>query len=363
MDHGRRRWWVLYAAASAGAAYSHYTCVFLLAVQFAWVLWAHRGARRAAVLANVGAALAFLPWITGLRNDLNSPTADILSALSPFTVHDIRTSLEHWVAGYAYTYLPLRQVPGHLALVLFGAGVAGAAVAVVARFRGWLPGRVLGDRRLALVLALAVAVPARDVRRASLVGTNLFTTRNLAASWPALGLSLGALLAAAGPRARYVTAGLVIGALAMGAVRMLGDQNQRPDYRAAAAFVDRQAAAGDVVVDATGSVSPGPLTPLDVTLDPVHPVVRAGAPAERDHPFNLGDRTIPLQEALTEATRQAAGRRVYLVAASGPDLPAYQQRRKDLGESRIPNGYRVTSDHVFAGFLRVTVSVLERSRG
>ncbi len=40
LDTGRRRWWVLYALCSCAAFYSHYTCVFVLAVQLAWVLWA-----------------------------------------------------------------------------------------------------------------------------------------------------------------------------------------------------------------------------------------------------------------------------------------------------------------------------------
>ncbi len=35
-------WWALYAVAVAGAAYSHYTAIFLLAAQAAWALWVSR---------------------------------------------------------------------------------------------------------------------------------------------------------------------------------------------------------------------------------------------------------------------------------------------------------------------------------
>ena len=37
IDGGKARWWVLYAASSCGAMYSHYTAVFFLAAQFAWL--------------------------------------------------------------------------------------------------------------------------------------------------------------------------------------------------------------------------------------------------------------------------------------------------------------------------------------
>ena len=59
----RARWWVAYGAASCAAVYTHYTSLFPLAAQLLWVLWAHPGARKAALLANAGAALAFLPWL------------------------------------------------------------------------------------------------------------------------------------------------------------------------------------------------------------------------------------------------------------------------------------------------------------
>ena len=71
-------------SAACAAAYTHYTCVFALAGQLGWLLWAHPEARRAAVTASAAAAVGFLPWLSGLQGDLQSPTTDILSALQPF---------------------------------------------------------------------------------------------------------------------------------------------------------------------------------------------------------------------------------------------------------------------------------------
>ena len=78
---------------SCAAVYTHYTAVFVLGAQLLWLLWAHPEARRPALLANLGAALAFLPWISGLIADLNSPTTKILGALQPFDPPQPRRSL------------------------------------------------------------------------------------------------------------------------------------------------------------------------------------------------------------------------------------------------------------------------------
>src|SRR5215211_5264764 len=81
----RARWWIAYGACTCAAVYTHYTSVFALAAQLAWVLLAHPDARRRALLANAGAVVAFLPWLPGLVNDVRSPDSEIMSALSPFT--------------------------------------------------------------------------------------------------------------------------------------------------------------------------------------------------------------------------------------------------------------------------------------
>ncbi len=103
LDTGRARWWVLYAVSSCAAFYSHYTCLFVLGAQLVWLLWVAPQARRAALLANVGAVAGVIPWLPGLINDLNSPTLKILSALSPLTTALVRFDLAHWAIGYPNT--------------------------------------------------------------------------------------------------------------------------------------------------------------------------------------------------------------------------------------------------------------------
>ena len=295
VDDGRARWWVLYGAATWGAALTHYTVVFGLAVQLGWLLWCHPAARRAALLANAGAVAAFLPWLTGFVNDLGSPTTEILSELSAFDLTTVRTSISHWAIGYPYfspyaSQTALRHMPGVPALVMAAAGVMLAVAGVAARRLKEAGGLRLGrvDRRLLLVAGLALAAPLGEAL-VSAVGTNLFGTRNLAVSWPGFALTLGALLVAAGPRLRLVTVPLVVAAFAIGAALMLDPRYERPDYDAAGAFIDRAAAPADVVVDGAAIlVTPGPLSGLDLALDRPHRVYRLGVPAATRPPVQRG---------------------------------------------------------------------------
>ena len=96
LDERRTRWWVLYAASTCGAVYTHYTCVFVLGVQLAWLLWCHPEARRPALAANLAAIVAFLPWTTGLTNDFNSQATTVLSTLGAQSAHAFLVELGQW---------------------------------------------------------------------------------------------------------------------------------------------------------------------------------------------------------------------------------------------------------------------------
>ena len=74
---GKTAWWVAYGAFSLGAMYTHYTAAFVLIVQSAAPAPVPPQARKAALIANVGAAVLYLPWIPGLLDDSGSPTIDI----------------------------------------------------------------------------------------------------------------------------------------------------------------------------------------------------------------------------------------------------------------------------------------------
>ena len=362
-DGGGARWWAVYAAASCAAMLTHYTVAFVLAAQLAWVLWAHPRARRAALVANGGAVLAFLPWLTGLKADLDSPTTDILSALAPVTLDTVSSGLAHWSVGYPYQYAStgLLDLPGPVALVLLGLGVALAVAGLALRVAGEGMGRGLSeiDRGLVLVVVLALATPVGTVL-ASAIGTNVFGVRNLAGSWPGLALALAALLVACGPRLRVAAVTLVLASFAIGAVKMLDDSFGRPDYQGAGALVDRDAGPREAVIDAA-VVSPGPLSGLDVVLDRPHQVFRVGAPQERDHPFTVLDRTLPAGAVTRQAVSAAPSGSIFLVAGATPDesRPGATDLARQV-EGALPNGYRLVRSRLYPGILDVGVLVYER---
>lgn len=350
VDDGRRWWWLAYAAASCAAAYTHYTCVFILAFQFAWLVWAHPQARRPALVANVVAAVAYLPWLPGLRADLSSPTTDILSALQPFTPEAVRTSLVHWTIGHPYGGLvPTQDIPGTPALVLLAVAVVVAAAALLARgLRSGGPWLAATNRNAVLVVGLALAVPLGEALF-SAVGSNLFSTRNLAASWPGFGLALALFLVSAGPRLRFATAGLAVLALAVGAVQMLDEDNSRPQYEKVADFINAHSRPGDVVIDETAVVSPGPLSSIDPYLERRGPVFRSLQPQQRVRPFSVADRVVPMDQAARRAVAGADGRRIFLATD-----PGRARVKRPLGN------YRLVESRRWPGLFGVEVRMYER---
>lgn len=369
-DTGRRRYWVLFAVCSAAAFYTHYTSAFVLAVQLLWLWWAEPQARRPALIATAGAAALVLPWIPGLIADFRSPTLTLLSALSPFTAHAVRVDIEHWALGYPYTVAAgLREIPGTPSLVLLAAATALAAggVTLGARRGGWAGplrwvspevGRSLRGRRLVLVVALMLATPVGEIL-GSAVGNHIIGVRDLAASWPYLALAGAAFVTAAGPRVGTVAALLAFAAFALGAPKLLEARFSRPDYQSAADYVASHARAGDVVIDETGGLSPGPLTGFDVAFHRRLAVFRALAPAERDHPYTVFDPRVPLADAFARAVNAARGARVFIVSVRVPNVASVPGLAPAPPE--LPGGYRRQSQHGYAGFQLTQVSVYSRA--
>ena len=96
LDTGRRRWWIVYAICAAAAFYTHYTCLFVLAVQLCGCCGPSRGPG-APCCSRAPRGRARAPWIPGLIQDLRSPTVKILSALS--RVHAERGPARHPALG------------------------------------------------------------------------------------------------------------------------------------------------------------------------------------------------------------------------------------------------------------------------
>jgi hypothetical protein len=360
IDDGRARWWVAYGACSCAAVYTHYTSVFALAGQLLWLLCAHPQARRAAVLANAGAIVAFLPWLSGLRGDLDSRTTDILSALQPFTFEFVRISLEHWALGFPYpspsTRLP--DLPGVVALVLLG-------VALVVAVVGAIAARPRFDRRLALVLVLAASVPIGEAL-ASAVSSNVLGTRNLAAAWPAFALALAAVLVAGGRRLGVLASILAVAAFAVGGAKMLETRFARPDARAVAAFIDRNATSRDAVIDGTLSSPAGVPGALDASFSRPHRVFALGRFPVRYNPFRLLGPPPTTAEVVHRAVAAADGRRVFLVLNAsrffvvGAAAPARDPTRDPQSGQAIrqvmaalPRSYRLVDVRSYRGFVEL----------
>ena len=354
----RAGWWVAYAACSCAAVYTHYTSVFALAAQLLWVLWAHPEARKAAILANVGALVAFLPWLGGLSNDLASPDTKVWSLLSPFTAHAVRLSIEHWTVGYPYVFstTELRDLPGVAGLSAQALGLALGVVGLALALARSRPARV--DRGVALVIAMALSAPVAEAL-VSAVGANMLTQpRNLAVSWPWFALGLGAVLVAGRPRLAVPAVGLVLAGFAAGAVKMVGGEDfRRPDFNAAARFIDREAAPSDYVIDgAVAFLAPGPVTGLDAALDRRHPIIRSGAPQQRTRNFSGTDVVLSAEQVVQRADA-GTGRRLFVLATepeSVPSAPTWDE----LVDA--PARYRRVATRTFPGAVKLAVHVYER---
>lgn len=369
IDTRRRRYWVLYAVFSAAAFYTHYTCAFVLAAALVWLLRTEPLLRRPALIANAGAAAFVIPWIPGLIADVRSPTIKILSAISAFTPHAVRVDIEHWGVGYPYTIAGgLGDLPGIPALVLLAVAAGLAVVGVAAsrprgHHREWLrwvsprPGGDLRGRRIVLVALLMLATPIGEII-VSALGNHIIGIRDMAASWPFLALTAGAFMIAAGPRIGTAAAVVTVIAFALGAQKMLESRFARPDYQSAADYVASHARTGDVVIDGTGVLSPGPLTGFDVSFHRRLPVLRALTRSERDHPFTLADPVTLIPQAFAEAVAAAHGGRIFIVsslAVNGFGRP------NPLTPATLPDGYKRRLQLSYPGFLLTLVTVYARS--
>jgi hypothetical protein len=357
LDTGDTRWWVAYAVCAAGAFYTHYTSGFYLVGQVGWALWAHPEARRKIVIASLGAVALVAPWAPAVLSAAKSPTTAIMSALAPFTLSAIGHYLEHWAVGYPYTAAAgLNKLPGIVALALLGLAVLLTAIGLGLRFRR-LPAEVAlrharSGSGLIVVLLVTVVFGEAIV---SLLSTHVFGVRNLGSAWPVFALSAGAAAMAAGQNLRLPISLLVVACFVVGGARMLEARFQRPDYEASAAFVNRIARPGDVVIDDTrAALTPGPLTGLDVFLRAPVPVFRAGVPQEAQHPFGFSDLVVPLSSAIQEATAAAGRGRVIIVSAipTGQDYARSAARRAPL-----PSRYQVLTSRVNPGIVGTSVQV------
>jgi hypothetical protein len=160
-------------------------------------------------------------------------------------------------------------------------------------FRRW--GIRPHDAALAPILAVAAPVGALLW---SLVGDSIFVPRALITSWPGLAVTLGALVTAGRAPMRYLATGLLIAAFAIGAVKMLDADNQRPDLAGAIDLIEESGPPTAPIVDQP-QPTPGPQTNLEAAIAP------KGEPLPPDRSiFEIG---FPTYQTLIEARRRGEG--------------------------------------------------------
>ena len=197
-----------------------------------------------------------------------------------------------------------------------------------------------------MIFGLALATPVGAAIFSAVGSTTVFGTRNLAASWPGLALAGATLICCAGPKLRLAAALLAVGALAIGAVRMLDDGNGRPRFDDAAAFVGKESQSGDVVIDETDvyTPTPGPLSHLDVGFRGEAKVVRSLMPAQRGRPFGLYDWAVPRSEATRRAVSLSPDRIFLVTDETSASVPF-----------PLPPSYREVASRRFPGLVSIVV--------
>jgi hypothetical protein len=255
---GGRRWWVLYAVTACAALWCHYTAGCVIAAAAVWALWTHRARSREVLLANGAVVLGYLPWLPGfLEQRQNEAGIDIIDRFAPVTFRTIFEVPTQVLVGHPF--YDTGKLPGPLGWAFLAVLlVLGVAAVMGDRVKPPRIGRFLRSEH-GLIAILAIATPVGLLLYAA-TGTSLYIPRNLSPSLPALAVAaaLGIdALAVRAPRALAVTAvaGL-IGLLAVGTIKSMGDEYRRPPFREAAHHIDDVAQPGDAVLHSTAA-TPG----------------------------------------------------------------------------------------------------------
>jgi hypothetical protein len=375
LEDGRRRWWVAYAVFTALCMYTHYTTAFVLGAQLLWLLWFHPPARVTAIVANIGAAILFIPWIPSMLADMDSPTIDVLSALQGDGFDVKRAAVENWAFGYPYN-LPV-DLPGRFLVTLGTVALVVAAVVGLWRWAGpRLRRRAEGfpplSRGVILALLLALATPVAELVILGLGGTDLFGARNLNTSAPGFALSIGALTSAAGMAVGAICAAAVLGVFAFTTARSLDPSVSTIKMRDAARYIEAESDPDDVVLDIiSAALSPVPLTSLDVYLP--QPRVAEFRPYLPEGPPPFVKFPPPPRPIVEEAIREADGKRLFIVSSTDLidetadpltiTLPPAEPGRDETETVTLPPAWEVVDRRDWEGISGVEVLVLEQTGG
>ena len=356
MRSGRPAWWALFALFTCLAMYSHYTAVFYLAAQLAWLLVISPPSRLAAIASTGGAVLLYLPWIPSMLDDLDSPTLPILEAIQGAALSDKWLGVKQLLAGQ-----PLTD-PSKLALALVAAGLIVLAVGLVrgaSRQVETPPNQPTSRQALVLLVALTFSTAACEALLA-LAGTDTFGARNLTATWAALPVLAGCATAASTPAVGATGAVLLLAGFTAGAVKAADPGYSSLDFKSAAAFIDSEAGPKDVVYDAT-FVTPVPLTSLDAYLPQGRPEFRPRIPSDRP-PFLLAAGPAGQDQEVLDQALAATGRESLFILTSREPVEAGDEDSlfTSAEGASLPDGWEIVRTETFPGHLPLTVTEVRR---
>jgi hypothetical protein len=184
----------------------------------------------------------------------------------------------------------------------------------------------------ALLIACALAAPVGLLAGGVVSGHTVFLPRSLSPSLPAAVVLVGALVA---PRRALPAAAIVLAVLALAAVRTLDPDHRRPDSRAIAHWIDREARPGEpVILLSLGTPDQAASRFLQRYYERPHPEGFVG----------FGDAAVWRKAA-------ADGRRVFVVTPLG-DL---------LDRLKVPAPFHQTASRSVPGWLRMEARVYSPS--
>ena len=253
LESGRFAEWAGFAVAAAAAMWFHYTAVFPLAAQLAWALAVSPRSRRDVLMAHVGAAALYLPWLPFAQTYVPlSEVSRFINAFAPLTVG--RTFDYEARALVGHPFAELTKAPGTVAAI----ALAALGVALVLSLGRHRPNLRAADP-VVLLIATALAAPV-CVLVLSLLKSNIYLPRNLFVSAPAALVLIAAAVASLRPAAALAAGGAVVALLAPSALSLGTGDLARPAYDQVARLVDDRAGASDPIIE-------GPLFPVAKTLD------------------------------------------------------------------------------------------------
>ena len=315
VDSPRRAWWIAYALFSALAMYSHYTALFPLIAQLAWVLWTFPSARVAALVAGVGSMVLYAPWIPGVLDDRASPTIKLVEAFVASGFDGRLDALGAW--GFGGPFDPPSEFPGTWVVAV---GAFGVALAVTGALFEWLRGKWSLEqatrRGFVLLILLALSSPVLEFLQGALGGTEIFGSRNLGTASAGMALAIGALVSAAGTLWGGVALVAVLIAFISASAKNLDVSRAKPHFDEAASWIDERAQPGDLVVYVHDvRFTPVPLTPLNVYIEGDYETYRPLLPAGPPPFLPFTSDPPPAGQLISDVFASARGRRVFVVGA------------------------------------------------